>query len=108
MGKREARVLASKCVGPVCCGYVVRGGGVDGFSAGCGCEDLCRRLREKGFMGELRYFMGECGCGLPQAPKHLVMSAEPYGRLAEAVCKSLLEALESLPHLLPPCKATTL
>ena len=108
MSKREARVLASKCFDTVCCGYVVRGSGVDGFSIGCRCEGLCRRLGEKGFMGELRYYVGECNCNLPEAPSHLAKTAEAYSRLAETVCKSLVEALGLLPNFLPPCRATTL
>ncbi len=67
--KKEARVLASSCAGGFCCGYIVRGLGVDGFIASSGgCDGLCRRASELGFMEELRYHYGDCRCGLPEPP----------------------------------------
>lgn len=67
--KREARVLASMCRGRVCVAIVVRGPGVDGALASCtGCDGLCREAARRGYMGELRYHLGLCSCGLPVYP----------------------------------------
>ncbi len=67
--KPEARVLVSKCYGGLCLGIVVRLDDVDGAAAGCGCEGLCESLEDKGYMGELRYAIGDCRCGLPLPPR---------------------------------------
>jgi len=97
--KLEARILASRCEGRVCAGYVLRYPGVDGFSLGLeGCTALCKGLREQGYLYEARFYVGDCSCGLPPLPHHaappqLRELAEAYLRLAASVASSLGEAL---------------
>ncbi len=62
--KRETRVLVSYCSSIGCIALIVRGEGLDRIIAGKSCEDLCKRLRETGLIGELRYYEGMCSCGL--------------------------------------------
>ncbi len=81
--KREARVLVSHCYSGVCLGLVLRGGDVDGAVAGRGCEELCGDAARRGYLGETRYYAGDCHCGLSSVPE----------RLREA--ESLLLALSS-------------
>lgn len=67
--KREARILVSKCYCSRCIGVVLRGGDVDGAVSGYSCRQLCRRIESRGFLGELRYALGDCKCGLPLPPR---------------------------------------
>jgi len=67
--KPEARIVVSSCTRSKCLAIVLRGIDVDGAVAGEDCEDLCRRLEQRGYMGEARYAYGDCTCGLPQPPK---------------------------------------
>ncbi|MGC9112421.1 hypothetical protein [Acidilobus sp.] len=67
--KREARVLVSKCSGQLCVGIVIRLNSIDGLAISFeSCEGLCRRLGHKGFLDEIRYYIGDCGCGLALMP----------------------------------------
>ncbi|BAF34731.1 hypothetical protein APE_0442a [Aeropyrum pernix K1] len=94
--KREARILASACVGGVCFAYIVRGPGVDGAVSSLeGCSGLCQRASERGYMGELRYSHGSCSCGLPTPPGRSE-AAEAYRRLAASISLSMLEVLGML------------
>ncbi|MEB3807142.1 MAG: hypothetical protein GSR73_06480 [Desulfurococcales archaeon] len=67
-GKREARILASKCFSGKCIGIILRGPEVDGAVSGRGCAALCRDVEERGFSGELRFAAGDCRCGYPPPP----------------------------------------
>ncbi len=86
--KREARILVSACSGDTCLGVVLRSIDIDGAVAGRSCEDLCRRLEESGYSGELRYAYGSCRCGLPSPPR-------AGGRL-EAAYRALLAIASSV------------
>jgi len=66
--KPETRILVSSCTRSTCLAVVLRGIDVDGAVAGVDCGEVCRRLEERGYMGEVRYAYGDCMCGLPQAP----------------------------------------
>ena len=94
MLKPETRILVSSCIGELCCGYVIRGVGVDGAVIGMGCEGLCSRLVELGYMGELRFYYGSCCCGLKKAsldllPHQLKNSVGYYLALSSSVCERL-------------------
>ena len=67
--KPEARVLVSRCTKELCVALVVRGRGFDGFIAASGCEELCKRLKDKGYSYEVRYSVGDCTCDYPHPPK---------------------------------------
>jgi hypothetical protein len=82
--KSEVRILASSCVEGICTGFVVRGDGIDGVVIGTGCTGLCLRLSERGFLGELRYSVGDCTCGLPEPPR-LTRPVILYRELARKV-----------------------
>jgi len=82
--KSETRVLVSSCSDDYCAGFIVRGDGIDGFIIGRSCEELCRRASERGFTGELRYSLGNCGCGYPEAPIKSE-SIYSYARLAAQI-----------------------
>ncbi len=66
--KEEARIFVSKCNPDICIGVIVRGIGVDGVVSGKNCREACSQLSEKGYLGELRYFIGDCSCGLVESP----------------------------------------
>jgi len=67
--KREARILLASCNKGFCIAVVLRGMGVDGVIVSeNGCRDICLKARMKGYMGELRFFEGECDCGLMEYP----------------------------------------
>jgi len=84
--KPEARILVSSCTGRMCLAIVLRGIDVDGAVAGEDCEDLCRRLEQRGYMGEARYSYGDCTCGLPPAPRtrRLEQALEAARRILES------------------------
>jgi len=82
--KPEARILASACTTNACLALILRGIDVDGAVAASSCKDLCRRLEAKGFMGELRYAVGDCSCGLPEPPRK-----EGISRVLEAARRAL-------------------
>ncbi len=87
--KAEARILASKCVGNYCCGYIVRWPGVDGFLVATSCSELCITAKARGYMDELRYHYGECSCDLPKAPLTLLPKAEVYAKIAGDICSKM-------------------
>ncbi len=70
--KEEARVLITSCTETertrLCLGIILRGAGVDGAVSGHSCKELCVDAEKRGFMGELRYSLGPCRCGLPSPP----------------------------------------
>lgn len=84
--KREARILLSACEDSVCCGLVLRGEGFDTVLLARGCEELCSRAKERGYMDELRYQLGDCDCGLPSPPRRI---APPSGFAAEIARSAL-------------------
>jgi len=67
--KSEARILVSTCDSGGCLAVILRGNGVDGAAYAGSCASLCMRVAEKGYMGELRYSIGDCTCGLPRPPR---------------------------------------
>ncbi|MCE4603738.1 MAG: hypothetical protein F7B20_02085 [Aeropyrum sp.] len=67
--KAEARILVSKCSGEMCFSYIVRGRGVDGALLAPDCELICKKAIERGFYGELRFYFGDCSCGLKESPR---------------------------------------
>ena len=93
--KSEVRILASSCAGKVCSGFVLRGRGVDGVALGLGCAGLCLRLSEKGFLGELRYSVGDCSCGLPSPPR-VTEASTLYLSFARKVSERVEELMERL------------
>ncbi len=67
--KPEARILVSKCVKKLCLGFIVRRNGIDGIlSSQNGCTGLCIEVFKKGFLEELRYYLGDCKCDLRPSP----------------------------------------
>ncbi len=62
--KHEVRILLSKCSEEICIGLIIRGKGFDGAVSGRNCNELCERLRTKGYIHELRLASGHCDCGL--------------------------------------------
>ncbi len=91
--KKEARVSASACLGDLCAAVVVRLGSVDGIAISlCGCENLCRRLKDTGYLGEVRYYLGPCGCGATRLQQNF---AKMYG-WAEEFAKRIVEGLHDL------------
>ncbi len=66
--KSEARILVSACTIDSCVGVVLRGIGIDGAVSGSSCAELCRDAAKHGFLGETRYFLGDCPCGLKEVP----------------------------------------
>ncbi|MEB2836548.1 MAG: hypothetical protein GSR80_001718 [Desulfurococcales archaeon] len=66
--KSETRILVSACTASSCVGIVLRGTGVDGAVSGSSCAELCRDAARRGLLGETRYFLGDCPCGLREAP----------------------------------------
>ncbi len=73
--KREARVLVTACVNRLCAGVVIRQLSVDGVVVSLEmCPGLCKRLEQTGYLYELRYAIGVCGCGLPFISDERVLS----------------------------------
>ena len=97
--KPEVRILVSSCKGDVCFSFIVRAPGIDGAVATRGgCSRLCSALREKGYLGELRFHLGDCSCGLPIAsglPRDSKVAAEAYLMLAGMVVEQLARLLAS-------------
>ena len=91
--KPEARILVSSCKGDVCFTFIVRAPGIDAaVAARGGCSGLCSALREEGYLGELRFHLGDCSCGLPPAPglpRASRAAAQAYLRLAVMVAEKL-------------------
>lgn len=95
--KRESRILFSSQHGGWVVGVVARGESLDGVVVSTSCAGLCLRLSELGYMGELRYSVGPCTCGLPRPPgiprgaskagELARLAAEAAARLAELVGK---------------------
>ncbi len=63
--KRETRILISKCYDNICLGIIKRDKDIDGAVSGKSCKELCLDAEKRGYMGELRYAIGDCRCGLP-------------------------------------------
>ena len=99
--KREARVSASACIDELCSAVVVRLNSIDGIAlSACGCEGLCARLREEGYLSEVRYSLGPCSCGVAALPPE---KARDYGwarEFAAKVVESLIELRSARPELL--------
>lgn len=86
--KNEVRILSSHCYSKICTGFIIRGKGIDGVVMGIGCRGLCKRLEERGFLGELRYSFGACSCGLPNPPQ-IIEATEIYMKFAKDVSKEV-------------------
>ncbi len=67
--KREARILVSSSSNGWVVGLVVRGLSIDGLVVARSCAGACLELSRLGYMGELRYAIGPCTCGLPKPPQ---------------------------------------
>lgn len=98
--KREVRILVSSSYNGWIVGLVVRGPSIDGLVVARSCAGACLELSRLGYMGELRYAIGPCTCGLPeppQTPPELVdmktlagsaaASAVKLAKLVEEACK---------------------
>ena len=66
--KREARIVITASYGGCYAALVVRGESLDGVSVASSCAGLCLDLASRGFLGEARYALGPCTCGLPPPP----------------------------------------
>ncbi len=66
--KREARILVSASSLGCYAALVLRGPAIDGASVASSCASLCLDLAGQGFLGEARYAVGPCACGLPPPP----------------------------------------
>jgi hypothetical protein len=85
--KREQRILASRCCSEkLCIALIARGRGRDAVLAGRDCRELCTRAEEKGFLGETRFYVGDCDCGLHEYPGYTPALEE-----AERLCRDTLE-----------------
>ncbi len=91
--KSETRILVSTCKDPLCAAFVLRGDSVDGVAIGIGCIGLCLRLSEEGFLGELRYAIGKCNCGLPNPPMN-VKTVDDYMALLEKILMKIDKVLD--------------
>ncbi|MGC9071609.1 MAG: hypothetical protein ACP5HK_02795 [Acidilobus sp.] len=99
--KKEARVVATFCEGELCAGVVVRLDSVDGIALStCGCGDLCERLSETGYLGEVRYELGLCRCGLEVVPPEAMRMYLWALDFAEEIVHGLSELVTERPELL--------
>lgn len=102
--KKEARILVSQCKDSVCVGYVIRYPGIDGFSVSArGCQGLCESLRSQGYLFEIRFYSGDCGC-------HAKQFTAKSSNIREIVNQYLVLAeniAQSIAGLLAHCKQGT-
>ncbi|MGC9210309.1 MAG: hypothetical protein ACP5FT_03495 [Acidilobus sp.] len=92
--KREARVVATACEGEVCAAVVVRLDSIDGVALSTrGCDGLCGRLRETGYMDEARYWLGPCRCGPHEVPGEFVRLYRWALEFADRIVRGLAEVL---------------
>ena len=98
--KAEARILVSTCssIKSICVGAVVRGLGVDVIEVSKNCSSLCAALDKKGYLGELRYYWGECSCELLGITRPLP-SVSVYKKFVDSIVRDL----EELALLLSKC-----
>ncbi|MEM0340353.1 MAG: hypothetical protein QXN05_02730 [Acidilobaceae archaeon] len=75
--KPEVRILLSRCSEDICASIVLRGVSFDALVLAFSCAELCERLRKEGYVGELRYALGDCTCGVLPPPA-LVKTASFY------------------------------
>ncbi len=91
--KREARILVSSFSDGWVVGLVVRGQSVDGVVVARSCAGACLELSRLGYMGELRYAIGPCTCGLPEPPR-----LPPEVEDMKSLASTAVEAARRLAH----------
>lgn len=88
--KEEARVLVTGAYSGWVAALVVRGRSLDGVVVAGSCAGACFELAEAGYMGELRYALGPCTCGLPSPPR-VTPELEGMKALALSIARSAAE-----------------
>jgi hypothetical protein len=96
--KPETRLLIVACTeNNLCLAVITRGFGLDGIVAGSDCDEMCLNLRRGGFLGELKYCLGPCCCGLSQPPinRRIAIIAKAWIRFLEDVINQYIQLEES-------------